>query len=427
MNCRSSFARLLSGNAASGAHYRVLVVGGGTGGLAISSSLSRKLGRDKVAVIEPSDVHYYQPMFTLVGSGIKKFEQTRRPMRNVMPRHVTWIQDGASEFDPDNKTVVTVNGNKLYYDYLVVAAGLQIDVDKIKGLRESIGSGGISTNYLPDTVQKTWKFLEEFQGGEAVFTFPNSAVKCAGAPQKIMYLAEHRFRQRGLRDKSNVTYYTALPVIFGAKKYADRLSEIVDEKSIGVNYRHDLIEIDSTRKEAVFENLETKEKVVQKYDFMHVTPPMGPMDFLKASPLVDGAGWVDVDKNTLQHKRYPNVFGIGDCTNVPTSKTAAAVAGQSGVLKRNLLSHMNGQPLTKRYDGYTSCPLPVSYGKLLLAEFDFDGQPLETFPINQRKERLAFYIMKREILPHMYWNYLLKGHWEGTSTVRKLLHLGTSV
>jgi sulfide:quinone oxidoreductase len=405
-------------------HYQVVVVGGGAGGQAISSSLARKLGPGKVAVIEPSEVHYYQPLFTLVGSGIKKFEQSKKPMSSVMARGVTWIQDKAAKFEPDQNRVLIESGQNIGYDYLVVAAGLSINLDKVQGLREAIGNGGVSTNYLPETVQKTWKFIEEFQGGEAVFTFPNTPVKCAGAPQKIMYLAEHRFRQRGIRNKTNISFNTALPVIFAAKKYAQRLSEIVKEKNISVNYKHNLVEIDSLKKEAVFENLETGEKVTRKYDFMHVTPPMGPMDFLKESPLSDAIGWVDVDKNTLQHKKYSNVFGIGDCTNVPTSKTAAAVAGQSGVLKRNLLMHMAGKPLTKKYDGYTSCPLPVSYGKLLLAEFNFDGEPLETFPINQGTERAAFYLLKRDVLPHMYWNYLLKGHWEGTSTTRKLLHLG---
>jgi NADPH-dependent 2,4-dienoyl-CoA reductase/sulfur reductase-like enzyme len=135
---------------------------------------------------------------------------------------------------------------------------------------------------------------------------------------------------------------------------------------------------------------------------------MKPFEFIAKSNLVDSTGFVDVDKQTLQHKKYPNIFGIGDCTNVPTSKTAAAIAAQSEILFENLSDYMKGKTPDEKYDGYTSCPLVTGYGKLILAEFDFDGNPLETFPIDQGKERRFFYHLKKDFMPPLYWYPFLK-------------------
>ncbi|XP_065839419.1 sulfide:quinone oxidoreductase, mitochondrial-like isoform X3 [Oscarella lobularis] len=413
--------RRFASNASS---YRVLVLGGGAGGQAVSSALSRRLGKGAVGVVEPASVHYYQPMWTFVGAGAKRFEESRKDMSDVMSSGVDWIKTAVTQFEPEKNRVATQDGKTISYEYLVVALGIQLDFHKVKGLAECVGKDGVSSNYSANTVRMTWKFLEDFKGGEALFTFPNTPIKCAGAPQKIMYLADDLWRKKGMRGNVNISYYSSLPVIFGAKKYAATLNQVAKCKDVNLNFRHNLVEVKGKSKEAIFENLDTQEKKTVKYDFMHVTPPMSPPDILKGSPLSDAVGWVDVDKETLQHKKYPNVFGIGDCTNVPTSKTAAAVAGQSGVLRENLLAAMRGQALTQKYDGYTSCPLPTSYGKLVLAEFDFNGEPLETFPVNQGKERRPFYFMKKDMMPFLYWNLLLKGRWKGPKMMRTLAHLG---
>ncbi|KAK8763656.1 hypothetical protein V5799_033735 [Amblyomma americanum] len=160
---------------------------------------------------------------------------------------------------------------------------------------------------------------------------------------------------------------------------------------------------------------------------LHVVPPMTVSAALKTGPsFADAAGFLDVDGETLQHKRYPNVFGIGDCTNVPTAKTAAAVAGEIGTLRRNLTSAMEGKTPNRKYDGYTSCPLVTSYGRCILAEFNSKAEPLETFPFNQAKERGSMFYLKRDMLPLIYWTLFLRGYWEGPSIFRKLMRLGFS-
>lgn len=412
--------------------YRFAVCGAGAGGLAVGSALARRFGPGQLALIEPAEHHYYQPMWTMVGAGLKTLEQSRRPMAEVVPPQADWIRSAAVEFRPEENAVVTADGRRIAYDYLVVALGMQVNFDQIGGLPEALRDPDscVTSNYSAATAPKTFELIRRFRGGNALFTFPPMPIKCPGAPQKIMYLADDYWRKNGVRDRTTVIYNTSLGVIFGVKKYAERLLKVVERKGIRVNYHRRLVEVRPDKREAVFEVLDSREESkpteTYSYDFLHATPPMGPLSFMKGQPIADEAGWVDVDKNTLRHRRYGNVFGIGDCTNVPTSRTAAACAAEASVLKANLLAAMRGGELRASYDGYTSCPLVTGYGKTILAEFDFDAAPLETFPFDQGKERASMYYLKKDLLPQLYWNGLLKGLWGGPGTMRRVCHLGGS-
>ncbi|XP_062998868.1 sulfide:quinone oxidoreductase, mitochondrial [Elgaria multicarinata webbii] len=411
--------------AASKDYYEVLVLGGGTGGITMSARMKRKVGAGNVAVVEPQENHYYQPLWTLVGAGAKQLASCARPTASVIPSGVNWIQSKVQKLDPDKNCVHLENNQKISYKYLIIALGLQLNFNQIKGLPEGFNSPKIGSNYSIHTVEKTWKALQGFKEGNAIFTFPNTPVKCAGAPQKIMYLSEAYLRKTGKRPKANVMFNTSLGVIFTVQKYATALQKIIKSRDIAVNYRCNLVEVRADKQEAVFENLDKPgEMKVYQYEMLHVTPPMGPPEVLLNSPVSDAAGWVDVNKETLQHNKYPNVFGIGDCTNLPTSKTAAAVAGQSGVLDKTISCIMKGKTPTKKYDGYTSCPLITNYNRAILAEFDYNVQPLETFPFDQSKERLLSFRMKVDMMPLLYWHGLLKGFWGGPGPIRKILHLG---
>ncbi|XP_051978593.1 sulfide:quinone oxidoreductase, mitochondrial-like [Xyrauchen texanus] len=406
-------------------HYKVLVLGGGSGGIAMAARMKRKVGAENVAIVEPSKMHYYQPIWTLVGAGAKNVASSGRTTTSVIPTGVRWVESKVAEFDPQNNTVYTDSGNKISYDYLIVALGLELHYEKIKGLPEGFEHPKIGSNYSVQTVEKTWNALKNFKEGNAVFTFPNTPIKCAGAPQKIMYLSDAFLRKTGKRSKANIIFNTSLPVLFGVKKYADSLWEIVKSRDLNVNLRHNLIEVRADKGEAVFENLDKPgETKIFEYEFLHVTPPMGPPAVLKGSLLEDASGWLDLNKDTLQHKKYSNVFGIGDCTNLPTSKTAAAVAAQSAVLDRTVSRILKKQMPDKTYDGYTSCPLVTSYNTVILAEFDYDGKPLETFPVDQSKESRIMYHMKADVMPHLYWHGLLKGLWGGPGPYRTIMHLG---
>ena len=391
-------------------HHQIVIIGGGTAGITVASQLAKGWFNSRdVAVIEPSDKHYYQPLWTLVGAGLARKEVTERAEASVIPRRVTWIQDAVAEFLPEQNTIRTRDGRTITYDWLVVSAGLQINWDKIPGLKGSVGRNGVCSNYSYATVDSTWEAIRNFRGGNAVFTNPAGAVKCGGAPQKIMYLADDRFREAGVRDKTNIIFASAHPNIFAIERYRTSLEKVVARKGIDCRFRHELIEIRPESREAVFKNLETQEQVTLTYDLLHVTPPMGPPQFIASSPIADKDGWVDVDQATLRHKRFANVFALGDCSNLPTSKTGAAIRKQAPVVVRNLLAAIQGQPLPARYDGYTSCPLVTGIGKLILAEFDYQKTPAETFPVDQSKERWSMWVLKRYLLPLIYWYGMLKG------------------
>ncbi|XP_013411642.1 sulfide:quinone oxidoreductase, mitochondrial [Lingula anatina] len=406
--------------------YQLVVVGSGAGGAAIAARFSSKLGKGKVAIIEPSDAHYNQAMWTLVGGGIVKLEDTYRPMASIIPSTCDWIKDRATTFKPDTCTVSTQGGEEIKYEYLVVAVGLQLRYEDIKGLTEGLEMDPmLVSNYSAKYVTRTINAIDKFKGGQAVFTLPNTPIKCPGAPQKIMYLAESKWKKNGVKKSSTITYNTAMGVMLGAPKYAEVLRGVCEKRGIQVNFKTNLVEVNPEKKEAVFMKLETGETYVQPYDFMHVTPPMSTPTELKSSPLVNAGGFLTVDKYTLQHSQYPNVFGIGDCTDVPTPKTAAAVASQCGIVAENLAAVMKGGTLTRKYDGYTACPLVTSYNTCIMAEFAFEGVPMETFPIDQGKERQSMYWVKLHILPRVY-NLMTKGWWSGPAPVRKIFHLGLS-
>ena len=387
----------------------VVIVGGGTAGISVAARLRHRAPALRITVIDPSETHYYQPLWTLVGGGVAKKEETARPESSVIPDGVKWLKQSVTEFLPDQNHVVLSSGERLGYDYLVCAPGIQLNWSEIKGLSGHVGQDGICSNYAYEFVDQTFPTIQAVQDGNALFTHPATPIKCGGAPQKIMYLADDDFRRRGVRDKVKVKLLMAPATIFTSPYYADSLRQVIARRDIEVGYQHNLIEVRPAKKEAVFLRLDTKEEVVHSYSMIHVTPPMSAPDFVRKSALAAASGFVDVDKETLQHTRFPNIFSLGDASALPTSKTGAAIRKQVPVLVDNLIAQMDGKPLSGRYDGYTSCPLVTGYGKLVLAEFGYDGKPMESFPFDQRKERLSMYWLKRYALPILYWNGMLRG------------------
>lgn len=422
--------RLLANNSFSPRHsssYEVVIAGGGTGGISVGARLARALGKDKVAIIEPSNDHYYQPMWTMVGAGLKSFSATRSATGDVIPSGVKWIRNSVEKFNPEGNTVQLASGEEISYKYLVVAMGINLHFEKIKGLPDAFETPGVCSNYSPKTVLKTLEALRNFKDGNAIFTFPTGPIKCAGAPQKIMYLAEEFLKKHGKRDKANIMFNSAGASIFAVKKYADTLTKVVADRGIVTNFGLNLVEVNPDTKEAVFAKVANPEETeTYQYEMLHVTPPMATAEAIRSSTLADAAGFVDVQSKTTQHKKFQNVFALGDCANLPTSRTAAAVACQNKILTANLLSHRQSRPQTMVYDGYTSCPLLTGSNSCILAEFDYNLEPLETFPINQGKERRTMYTVKSTLLPFVYWNMLLKGRWGGPGFYRKLMHFGMS-
>lgn len=390
-------------------HHQIVIVGGGSAGLTVAARLRNANANLDIALIEPSAKHYYQPLWTLVGGGMFTPEQSCRQQADLIPYGTTWIQDYVASFSPESNLVTTRGGETISYDYLVVAPGLQLNWNHVKGLADAVGKDGVCSNYSIDTVASTWKSISQLKQGVALFTQPAGAVKCGGAPQKICYLAEDYFRRNGVRNNIQVVFTLAGQRLFAIDRYREVLEKVAERKGVQLRFEHELVEIRASAKQAVYRQTNTEQETVISYDLLHVTPPMGPPDFVAQSELAGEGGWVNVDPYTLQHRRFANVFGLGDAAGLPTSKTGAAIRKQAPVLVSNLLSSIQHQVLLARYDGYTSCPIVTGYDSLVLAEFDYSGQPAESFPFDQAQERFSMLMLKKYALPAFYWHGMLRG------------------
>lgn len=392
-------------------HYEVLICGGGTAGLTVAAQLRSTESPPSIGIIEPSTKHYYQPLWTLVGGGIFPREDSVRDEKDYIPSGADWIQASVSQIEPDANSVLIGDGARISYDHLVIALGIQVDWGAIRGLRDCVGrvETGVCSNYAYETVASTWELIRTFKGGRAVFTEPTTPVKCGGAPQKIMYLAEDHFRRSGIRDRCEVIFCNGKASIFSSPYYAAALLDIVEKRGMEVRYKTNLVELRAASREAVFRDIDGGVETPLRYDMIHVTPPMSAPPIIKQSGLADAAGWVDVDKNTLRHSRLANIWSLGDCSSLPTSKTGAAIRKQAPTVVDGILAARGRRPARQTYDGYTSCPLVTGYGKLILAEFDYSKEPCESFPFDQRQERYSMYALKAYGLPQMYWHGMLKG------------------
>jgi len=399
-------------------HHEILIIGAGAAGITTAAHLLNHDPAPAVTLLDPASKHYYQPLWTLVGGGVTKKEETEREMADFIPDGATWIQDAATEIDPAHNTVRTRDGRTLTYDYLVVAPGLKVHWDGIPGLKESIGKGGVCSNYDYHQSDYTWEALQalgRMKGqAKALFTQPSGPFKCGGAPQKIMYLAADYLRKHGRLRHTQIQFFTPGTVIFGVVPFAKTLNKVIKRYGITPHFYSELIEIRPDKQEAVFrmsggDGAPTTR--VESYNFLHVVPPQSAPDFLKASPLANTDGWTDVDKGTLQHVRFPNVFGLGDAGSTPNAKTGAAIRKQAPIVAHNLLQYRKTGALAhpEIYTGYSSCPLITGYGKLILAEFDYNNQPMPSFPFDTSQERYSMYVLKKDVLPGMYWHGMLKG------------------
>ena len=393
-------------------HFQILIIGGGNAGISTSAQLLLKRKNLQIAIIEPSDKHYYQPAWTLVGAGVFDVKKTIRSEASVMPKNVIWIKEAASSFQPENNTIVTAQGNSYTYDYLIVAPGIQLNWGKVQGLKETIGKNGVTSNYSHQYAPYTYECLKNIKPGDTIlFTAPSTPTKCGGAPQKVMYMTADYLRRKGILKDVHLEFVSGGSMLFGIKKYAASLQKMVDKYGIILHFKYDLIGIDAAKKQATFRLLNGPGAVTvtKKYNMIHVTPPQSAPDFIRESPLADEKGWIDVNKYTLQHTKYKNIFALGDATNTPNAKTGAAVRKQVPVLVKNLIALMEHREMPEQYSGYGSCPLTVGYGKLILAEFGYDNKVMETFPFDQAKPRWSMWLLKKYILPWLYWHKMLKG------------------
>jgi sulfide:quinone oxidoreductase len=395
--------------------YDVVIVGAGSGGIAAASSLLKRNSKLRIAIIDPAEEHFYQPGWTMVGGGIFDAPSTRRQMKDLIPKGVTWVRQEASGFLPSANEVQLDNGESIHYDQLIVAPGLILDWAGIGGLQENLGKNGVTSNYSYKTAPYTWDLVRNLKHGKALFTQPAMPIKCAGAPQKAVYLSCDHWQKAGVLKAIDVSFFNAGGVLFGVKDYVPALQSYMDDYGVSLQFSQNLVSIDGEQKVAYFKKAgeEGGDLIGKEFEMIHVCPPQRAPACVATSELADAAGWLDVDQYSLQHKKYSNIWGLGDVMNAPNAKTMAAVRKQVPVVAQNIFDAMAGKELHSGYDGYGSCPLTVENGKIVLAEFGYGGKLLPSFPswmLQGTKPTRAAWVLKKSILPGIYWHAMLKGH-----------------
>ncbi len=407
------------------ATYDVVIVGAGAAGIAVAASLlSRKPGLE-VAIIDPADIHYYQPGWTMVGAGIFEAQSTAKTMGSLIPRGVHWIKAAVAAFEPKENAVILDGCRVVGYKRLIVCPGLKLDWARVEGLVDTLGRNGVTSNYRYDLAPYTWELVQGLKKGRAIFTQPPMPIKCAGAPQKAMYLSGDTWFRNGALNNIDIQFNNAGGVLFGVKAYVPALEEYVRKYNAHLNFFHNLVAVDGPAKKAWFDVAKPDtpvQRIEMEFDMMHVCPPQTAPDFIRVSPLADAAGWVDVDQATLRHKTYDNIWSLGDVMNAPNAKTAAAARMQAPVVANNVVADIQGSAPASQYNGYGSCPLTVERGKIVLAEFGYGGTLLPSFPkwlIDGTKPTRAAWFLKEKILPPVYWQAMLRGR-EWLATPEKI-------
>ena len=397
------------------ASFDVVIVGAGAAGISVAASLkSRKPDLD-IAVIDPADIHYYQPGWTMVGGGIFEAQQTAKTLGSLIPKDVHWIKAAVAAFEPKDSAVILDGCRVVKYGRLIVCPGLKLDWGKVEGLEETLGRNGVTSNYRYDLAPYTWRLVQQMRSGRAIFTQPPMPIKCAGAPQKALYLSADAWLRAGVLKDIDIRFNNAGGVLFGVKDYVPALQRYIDKYGATLNFFHNLVAVDGPAKTAVFEvkKPDTEpERVEMDFDMMHVCPPQTAPDFIRVSPLADAAGWVDVDQATLRHTAFDNIWSLGDVMNAPNAKTAAAARKQAPVVAENIVADIGGRSPVAQYDGYGSCPLTVERGKIVLAEFGYGGTLLPSFPkilIDGTRPSRAAWFLKEKMLPPIYWKAMLRG------------------
>lgn len=410
---------------------KIVIVGGGAAGITMAAYLTDKLQDPNITIIEPNEIHHYQPGYTMIAGGVFTAEEVLKPNKDLIPRSVTWIKDKVVELNPDNNSLKTEHSGTIDYDYMVLVPGCQLDFNLIEGIDAGrLGEGNAHCIYTHEGSQRCYEALKkmpDLKNGNIIFTDTYTEIKCGGAPKKICLMSDDYLRDHNARDDKSFHYYANGTNLMTPKIYGDRLSELYDERGVKTHYKHRLVSVDTYSKVATFELLPEEspaptpadanfERINVDFDFLHFVPPMSAPDFVKQSSLtitegkLSHGGWIDVDSHTLIHKKYANIISFGDASGLPTSKTGAAIRMQAPVAASNLVSIMEGKEPKKSYNGYSACPIVTEYGKVLMAEFGYDKELMPTLPfLDSGVERGMWWLLKKHGLKPMYYHGMLKG------------------
>jgi sulfide:quinone oxidoreductase len=390
---------------------KVVIIGAGTGGTIMAQQLNKELDSKNwsITIIDERKEHYYQPGFLFLPFDQYKPEDVVKPIKDFIPKGVDFINKSATKILPEGHQVILSNGNTLQYDILIVATGTEVAPEEIEGMQSDEWGKSVFTFYTYQGAVSLRDKLRDWKGGKLVVHITEMPIKCPVAPLEFAFLADSFFKDKKMRDKVEITYVTPLSGAFTKPKATATLEYLLKEKNIHIE------------SDFAIESVNNENKTINDYggksipfDLLITVPTNKGREVVEISGMGDDLNFIPTDKGTLQSKKYPDVFVIGDATNVPTSKAGSVVHFEAEILTENILSYIKGKEMTEQFDGHANCFIETGGGKALLIDFNYDHEPVTgTFPIAgigplRLLKESRFNHFGKLAFRWVYWNMLLK-------------------
>jgi len=371
----------------------VLILGGGVGGTIVANILARKTSAEniKITLVDAKDKHVYQPGFIYVAFGNEKPESLIKDERKLLNKRVEFIVDEATKVDAEKKHVFTKSGKVLDYDYLVMATGARLNAAEVPGYEDAFHF------YDLESALKLRDALKNFNQGKIVIGIGGLPYKCPPAPSESACQLDYVFRQRGLRDKVDIHYLSPLPRVFPIESVSPLIQKVMESKGIAVTEMFNIETIDPKTK-----TVSSLEGESIQYDLLIVVPPHRGAKIVEDSGLGDRGGWIPTDKHTLKVKGHGNMYAVGDCTDIPTSKAGATAHYEAKIIAENIAAEIKGERL-KEYDGKVRCFFDAGFKRATTISFNFDHPP-KPIPLSRH------WYWGKMLVGKLYWRVVLKGY-----------------
>lgn len=391
---------------------KLLILGAGTAGTMMLNKLSNELESSEwsITIVDQFETHYYQPGFLFIPFGIYNKKDVIKPKRDFFPSGVEVIISGIDKIEPKENRVLLENNQVLTYEYLIIATGTKIRPEETEGMTGELWKKSIFDFYTIEGAIALADFFKHWEGGKLVLNITEMPIKCPVAPLEFVFLADSYFTERGMRDRVDIHFVTPLPGAFTKPKASSVLGDFLTKKNIKLTPEFNIARVDNENKKII-----SWDESEIPFDVLVTIPTNMGDDAIERSGIGDELNFIPTDKHTLRVDGHDNIFAIGDCTNLPSSKAGSVAHFEADILFENFLDVIEGREPRAKFDGHANCYIESGFGKGILIDFNYDTEPLPgKYPLPGVG---PFSLLEETKMNHygkvmfrwMYWNLLLQG------------------